>query len=126
MKAKEALEKKKWAVVGDVTNKSKYAYDIVEKLIENNHVVYKVDPRGSDDPEVLESLKEIPEKVDMVDLVIRSDKGIKVVKEMKELGLDHVFIQPGASSKEIIEYCENNDIEAIRGCVLAEYRNKLR
>ena len=52
--------------------------------------------------------------------------GIDIVKEMKELGLDHVFIQPGASSKEILDYCEENNIEVIRGCVLAEYRNLFR
>ncbi len=126
MRAREALEKKKWAVVGDVTNKSKYAYDIAEKLIEKDHVVYKVDPRGCNDPNVLKSLKEIPEEVDMVNLVVRSNMGIDIVKEMKELGLEHVFIQPGASSKEILDYCEENNIEVIRGCVLAEYRNLFR
>jgi predicted CoA-binding protein len=126
MRAREALDKKKWAVVGDVTNKSKYAFDIAEKLIEKEHVVYKVDPRGCEDPKVVQSLKDLPEKVDMVNLVVRSDKGIDIVKEMKELGLDHVFIQPGASSQEILDYCKDNDIEVIRGCVLAEYRSLFR
>lgn len=126
MRAREALEEKKWVVVGDVTNKSKYAYDIAETLLENDHIVYKVDPRGCDDPTVLKSLKELPEKVDMVNLVVRSDKGIDIVKEMKELGLEKVFIQPGASSGEILDYCEENNIDVIRGCVLAEYRNLFR
>lgn len=126
MNARDALKEKKWAVVGDVTNRSKYAYDIAEKLIEKEHIVYKVDPRGCDDPKVLKGLKDIPEKIDMVNLVVSSDKGIDIVKEMKELGLDQVFIQPGASSKEILDYCSENDIEVIRGCVLAEYRNSLR
>ncbi len=126
MIAREALDKKKWAVVGDVSNKSKYAYDIAKLLDEKDHVVYKVDPRGCSDSEVLKSLKEIPDDVDMVNLVVSPDKGIDIVKEMKELGLEKVFIQPGASSKEILDYCSNNDIEVIRGCVLAEYRNLFR
>lgn len=122
MNAREALEKKKWAVVGDVTNIVKFAYDITQKLIEKNHIVYRVDPRGAEDPKVFKSLKDLPEKIDIVNLVIDPAIGINVVKEMKELGLKHVFIQPGASSPEIIDYCEGNGIEVIRGCVLAEYR----
>lgn len=126
MIAREALDKKKWAVVGDVSNQAKYAHDIAKLLNEKDHVVYKVDPRGCNDPEVLNSLKEIPEEIDMVNLVVSPNKGIDIVKEMKELGLEKVFIQPGASSKEILDYCSSNDIEVIRGCVLAEYRNLFR
>ena len=110
-------------MVGDVTNRFKFTYDIREKLLEKNHVVYRVDPRGAKDPQVLKSLRDIPEKIDMVNLVIDPSLGIDVVKEMKELGLKDVFIQPGASSPEIVEYCEANGINIIRGCVLAEYRS---
>lgn len=124
--ARETLNKKKWAVVGDVTNESKYAYDIVNVLVENSHMVYKIDPRGSKEPGVLKSLKEVPGKIDIVNLVVRPTKGIEIVKEMKDLGLGQVFIQPGASSQEIMDYCLDNDIEVIKGCVLVEYRNLMR
>ncbi len=123
MKAREALKKKTWAVVGDVTNQAKYAYDICEKLEEKNHKVYRINPKDVSDPKVLKSLSDIPEKVDVVNLVINPAKGIDIVKEMKELGLEEVFIQPGAGSNDILEYCEGNNIDVTKGCVLAEYRS---
>lgn len=123
MEAREALSKKKWAVVGDVSNKAKFAYSISEKLKEKKHVVYEVDPRGCPDPSVFKSLKDLPEKVEVVNLVVSPDKGINVVKEMEELGLDCLFIQPGAASQEILDFCKDKDIDVIRSCVLAQYRN---
>ena len=124
MRASEALNEKKWAVVGDVTNPDKYAYDICNKLKEKGHDVHRVNPKGCADPSVHNSLKDVPEKVDVVNLVINPALGIDTVKEMKELGLKRVFIQPGASSPDIVDYCNANDIEVIRGCVLAEYRGR--
>lgn len=123
MNAKDALAKKKWAVVGDVTNRAKFAHSILEKLKEKDHEVYGVDPRGCSDPSILISLKDLPEKVEVVNLVISPDLGIEVVKDMKEMGLDCLFVQPGAGSEEIRVFCYENDIQLIRGCVLAQYRS---
>lgn len=110
---------KNWAVVGDVLNEGKFACSIAKKLERKNYNVFKVNPR-SDDPQVYKSLKDIKDKVDVVDLVITPTVGIDVVKEACDLGIDKIFIQPGAGSNEIRNYCKNKGVRVYEGCVLVE------
>jgi predicted CoA-binding protein len=123
MLGEEMMEFKNWAVVGDVLNEEKYAYKIVNRLNKGNYNVYKVNPRSKSDL-VYHSLGEVPEKIDVIDLVIHPKVGINVIKEAKELGIDKVLIQPGAESEEILEFCKENGIHAHQGCVLVELEKK--
>jgi len=123
MTGQNMLDFKNWAVVGDVLNQSKYAYKIAAKLEREGYNVFKVNPK-SDSIEVYKALKDIKEKVDVIDLVIHPKVGINVVKEAKEVGINKILIQPGAESEEIIDYCNQNDIEVFQGCVLLELAKK--
>lgn len=123
MTGEEMLEFNNWAVVGDVLNPEKYAYKIVDTLTKGNYNVFKVNPRSNSD-QVYRSLKEVPEKIDVIDLVIHPKVGLNVVKEAHELGIDKIFIQPGAESEEILEFCKENGIQAFQGCVLVELSKK--
>ena len=46
--------------------------------------------------------------------------GIEVVKEACALGIDKIFIQPGAGSREIKDYCKEKGVKVYEGCVLVE------
>lgn len=119
MTGHEMFQFKNWAVVGDVLNEGKFACSIAKKLERKDYNVFKVNPR-SDDPQVYKSLKDIKDKVDVIDLVITPKIGIEVVKEASELGIDKIFIQPGAESREIINFCKEKGIKVYEGCVLVE------
>jgi len=123
MIGEEMMEFKNWAVVGDVLNEEKYAYKIVNRLKKGNYNVIKVNPRSNSD-QVYKSLKDVKEKIDVIDLVIHPKVGINVIKEAKEVGIDKVLIQPGAESEEILEFCKENNIHAFQGCVLVELSKK--
>jgi len=123
MIGEQMMEFKNWAVVGDVLNEEKYAFKIVNRLEKGNYNVVKVNPRSNSD-QVYKSLKDVKEKIDVIDLVIHPKIGIKVMKEVKELGIDKVLIQPGAESEEILEYCKENNINAFQGCALVELSKK--
>lgn len=117
------LNFKKWAVIGDVLNEEKYAYKIVARLERNGYQVYKVNPRSGSE-KVYKSLREIKDKVDVIDLVIHPKVGLKMIEEAKEVGIDKVLIQPGASSDEILKFCEESKIQVHEGCVLVELAKK--
>jgi len=123
MIGEQMMEFKNWAVVGDVLNEEKYAYKIVRRLEKGDYNVTKVNPRSNSD-QVYKSLKDIKEKIDVIDLVIHPKVGIDVMKEAKEVGIDKVLIQPGAESEEILEYCKENNIHAFQGCALVELSKK--
>ncbi|NLZ50031.1 MAG: CoA-binding protein [Clostridiales bacterium] len=119
MDASTFMKYNNWVVAGDVVNEEKYAYKIKRRLEEAGYKVSGMKP-GLSQEGVYPSLKEVPYKIDVLDLCINPKVGIKVVEEAKELGIDKILIQPGAESEEIISYCRENSIVAIEGCALVE------
>ncbi|MDF2546044.1 CoA-binding protein [Anaerosolibacter sp.] len=119
MLGQEMLNEKRWAVVGDVLNPSKFAHIIKNRLINNQYDVFQVNPR-SQSPEVYRSLGEIKESIDVIDLCINPRTGLDIVKEADTLGIKKIFIQPGAESEEIIDFCKENNLQYYLGCVLVE------
>ena len=116
MRTEDLLNLSNWVVVGDVENQSKFAYRILKKLESRNFNVKGVNPKGGES--VYTSLKDVPYKIDVIDLCINPLKGIKIIQEAKTLGIQYILIQPGAESIEILNYCKENNLTAIEGCVL--------
>lgn len=117
MQAKELLDYKNWVVVGKVLDPEKFPYKILKSLEQGDFNVKGVNPKDATG-EVYKSLKEVPYKIDVIDLCITPALGIDIIKQAKELGIDKVLIQPGAESDEILSYCSQEGIEAIEGCAL--------
>jgi len=123
LKAGEFLDYKNWIVVGDVLNPLKYAYKILNSLKRDGFNVVGVNPSIKNEG-VYSSLRDIPYKVEVLDLCINPHKGIKVLQEAHELKIDKVLVQPGAGSPEILNFCKVNGILAIEGCALVELLKK--
>ena len=121
MDIKELMKLKNWIVIGDVSNSSKYAYKILNKFKEKEYIVSGVHPKGGDG--VFKNIKEVPHKIEAIDLCINPKLGIEFLKEAKELGIKNILIQPGAESDEILEYCKDNNINAIENCALVQLRS---
>ncbi|VYU00494.1 CoA-binding protein [Clostridium tertium] len=122
MDIRDMIKLNNWAVIGDVSNQSKFAYKIIEKFKEKGYTVAGVHPRGGEN--IYKSLKDIPFRVEAIDLCINSKLGIKYLEEANELGIKNVLIQPGAESEEILKYCMDNKINAIENCALVQLRSK--
>ena len=112
---KDFLKQKRFAVVGSFRNESKYAYRILKTLKEKGYEVYPVNPSLGevDGLTCYPSVKDIPDSVDVVDIVTPPQITEKIVRECKEKGISKVWIQPGAESKTVIEFCKDNNIEVI-------------
>lgn len=122
MKASEFMGFKNWAVAGDVLNKEKYASKIMTALKDNGYKVNGINPK-EESPEVSNNIKDLDEKIEVLDLCINPRRGLEIVKDAADLGIKNVLIQPGAESEEIIEFCKDAGINAVQGCALVELKN---
>ena len=110
MDIKEIMKENTFAVVGDTINEEKYAYKIKEGLLKKGYKVYSV---GKE----LQSINDIEEDIDIIDLCINPIRGLSLIKECKK-NFKCIVIQPGAESEDIITYLKQNNLPYIEGCVL--------
>jgi predicted CoA-binding protein len=110
MDLKGIMEQKTFAVLGDTLNEKKTAYEIKEKMTENG---YKVFPVGKE----LNSINDIPEDIDIIDLCIHPAKGLPLMKECKK-SFKAVVVQPGAGDEDLFNYLKAENIPYIEGCLL--------
>jgi predicted CoA-binding protein len=118
---KEFMAQKRFAVVGATDNPQKYGHQIVQNLQKRGYEVYPVNPKLTE----LEGLKcyaslaEIPVKVDVVDFVVPPKVTETTLKQCKELGLDHIWLQPGSESEAAIAFCQENNLKVVHSvCVM--------
>jgi len=119
------INRRVWAVVGASQNPAKYGYKIVQDLSSAGYKVYPVNPKGGEIEgiPVYRSLRELPEKPEVVDIVVPPQVTEEVVKECKELGLTRIWMQPGAESEKAIRYCEENGLQVVYGvCAMVNKR----
>ncbi|RAK05054.1 hypothetical protein C8C77_13520 [Halanaerobium saccharolyticum] len=118
---KETMELKNWAVVGATTKQNRFGYKIVKKLKENNYNVYPVNPKFEEVAglKCYDDLSSIDNQIDVVDLVVNPELGIKIMEEVNKLGIKYVWLQPGTRSQEIRDFAAKNDIELVEDCIYA-------
>ena len=119
----EFMKQRHFAVAGSFRNESKYAYQILKKLIQKGYTVYPVNPKLSsvDNITCYPCITDIPEVVDVVNLVTPPAISEKIVRECKNKNILKVWFQPGAESVNAIKFCKENNIDVIYDlCVMVE------
>lgn len=121
----DLLNMRTWAVVGANNNPQKFGYKIYRKLKDNGYIVYPVNPKYEliDGDKCYPNLSSLPEKPDVVEMVVSPQYGKDILKEASELGIQNVWLQPGTCDTEILELLENCGQNGIQGCVLVELCN---
>jgi hypothetical protein len=123
----EFLAKRVFAVVGASQNPEKYGYQIYKTLKEAGYKVYPVNPNADEilGDRCYPSLSNLPEKPEVVDVVVPPQVTMKVVEECRRLGIENVWLQPGAESPEVLEFCAKRGIKCVHGlCVMIESRKR--
>lgn len=120
MHLRDFMKMKNWAVIGDMENVLTYASQIRSELKEKGYKAYGVHPKGTGF--AYKSLKDISGEIDVVDLCINPREGVGYAKEIVELGIKYVLIQPGAQSDEVSAFLEVNGVEVVKGCALVGLR----
>ena len=122
----EFLEKSNvFAVVGASRDPSKYGHQIYKDLRAAGYKVYPVNPNADEilGDKCYPSLESLPETPQVVDLVVPPKVTNQIVKVCKKLGIEKVWMQPGSESETALNFCKENNIEAVYGvCVMVERR----
>ncbi len=114
------MKNKKIAVVGVSSNPNKYGYKIFKDLIENEYEVYGINPKLKElfNQTIYPSLKDIPQKIDTLIMVVPPQITEKIVDECIELGIKEIWFQPGSESEKAIEKAKKNGIKTITACFM--------
>lgn len=119
------VNRRTWAVVGATNDRHKYGNRILRDLRRAGYNIYAVNLNESEieDQPAYRTLADLPEKPDVVDIVVPPDQTEKIIRQCKELGLTRVWMQPGAESAEAIQYCHDNGIEVVHdACAMVQKR----
>jgi predicted CoA-binding protein len=117
------LKGKKIALVGATNKTDKWGYKILKVLKSKGYTVFPVHPsvEAIDGDKVWKTLRDLPEKPDGVNIVVPPSATEDAVRLAKELGIDLVWMQPGAESDDAIDFCDENGMECIHHkCILVE------
>lgn len=110
MDLKEVMQQNVFAVLGNTLDEEKYAYKIKHGLEEKGYTVYAV---GKE----LQSLNDIPEEIDIIDLCIHPVKGLALLKTCKK-PFKMIVVQPGAADEALYAYLDEHKLPYMDGCLL--------
>lgn len=109
------VNRRLWAIVGASQDRSKYGNRIFRSLRDAGYTVYAVNPNVDEveGAKAYPTLADLPELPDVVDIVVPPPVTERVVQQVHELGLNRVWMQPGAESQAAIEYCQQHGIQVV-------------
>lgn len=127
MVKKEMLDKKKWVVVGVSENKNKWGYKIWKKLKDHDYETYGVSPNYEEieGDKIYHSLSELPENVEVLDMVVAPHISMNILDEAKATNIDYIFFQPGTYNNKVIEKASSLGFKyLIDDCIYAELKSR--
>lgn len=123
MNSKEVmLQKKIWAVIGANDNPDKFGNIIYNRLKAEGYAVYPVNPLYDEveGDKCYPDLKSIPEKPEVLDMVVSPKRGKAFIDEAAELGIKYIWLQPGTYDQELLSLIDGKGLISIQACVLVE------
>ena len=129
-KIKAFFAGRRFAVVGASRDRAKYGNKVLRAYQQNDLEVFPVNP-SADEVEGLQAysdLTSLPESVHGISIVTPPDVTERVVEEAIELGIENIWLQPGAESPRAVSRADRAGVSIIAGgpCVLVAlgYREK--
>lgn len=110
------VKRRVWAVVGVSRDPRKFGYQVYRSLRDAGYTVYPVNLKAGkmEGAQVYATLADLPEPPEVVNMVVPPHVTEQVVREMHELGLTRVWMQPGAESEAGVRYCNEHGIQVIQ------------
>ncbi|SDF07495.1 CoA-binding protein [Sporolituus thermophilus] len=121
------LKLKTWAVVGATNNREKFGFKIFHFLRESGYKVYAVNPGVTEieGEKCYPTLGDLPDKPDVVDIVVPPRVGEKILHDCAKLNIKNVWLQPGADTEQVIRTAESLGLNVVHhACVMVEIRNR--
>ena len=121
----EFLDSQPIALVGASRNPKKFGYSAFRELKEKGMKIIPVNPLADEilGEKAYPNLKMLPAEVQSIIVFTKKDKTASVIREAKERGIKHVWIQQMADSKEALDELKDSGINYITGqCILMHYK----
>jgi predicted CoA-binding protein len=119
------LDSQPIALVGVSRNPKKFGYTAFKELKEKGMKIIPVNP-GADQimgEKSYPNVKALPSEVGGIIILTSKEKTAAVVREAKEKGINHIWIQQMADSKEALSELNGSGINFITGeCILMHYK----
>ena len=112
------------AVVGCSKDETKYSHIVAKYLIDAGYNILPVNPTADSvlGRKCFRSLREVPEKVGIVDVFRPSEEALEVAKQAIRIGAKVVWLQEGITSEEARKYCESNGLVFVQDkCTMKEH-----
>ena len=112
-----------WAVVGASGDRSKYGNKVLRSYQQKDRSpLYPINPRGGliEGLPVYALLADAPEVPRAASIITPHEVTEQIVEQAIELGIEHLWMQPGSESNLAVERAEQAGISVIHGgpCVL--------
>jgi hypothetical protein len=115
------LSQKKLAVIGVSRDPNQFANCAYRFLKTHGYKVYPINPKAAQvegDP-CFPNIASLPQKVDSALVVLPPEKTMKVLPEITEAGIKHIWLQQQTESPEAIQFCKDRKINLVYGeCIM--------
>lgn len=105
------------AVVGASRDRAKYGNKVLRVYMQNNRPVYPVNPNAQtvEGLACYPDLASLPEKVHGISIVTPPEVTERIVEQAGELGIENVWMQPGAESERAVARAGELGMNVIAG-----------
>ena len=114
------------ALIGASNDRNKYGNKIYRDLRNKGYNVTPINPKEEkiEGDRAYASIEEMKELPDIANFVVPPPVAIKIAQNITNLGIKHLWFQPGSESKELEDWLKNTDgIEyLINACIMVETR----
>ena len=114
------------ALIGASNDRNKYGNKIYRDLRNKGYNVTPINPKEEkiEGDRAYTSIEEMKELPDIANFVVPPPVAIKIAQNITNLGIKHLWFQPGSESEELEDWLKNTDgIEyLINACIMVETR----
>lgn len=109
------LQGEPFAVVGASTNREKYGNKVLRTYQQHHKTVHPINPRADliEGLQAYPDLASLPEVPHGVSIITPPKITEQIVREAVELGVKHLWMQPGAESASAVAYGRDNGVNVI-------------
>ncbi|KAI8365184.1 CoA-binding protein [Radiomyces spectabilis] len=123
--AQRFIRSPQFAVVGASTSPEKFGNKVLRWYIKSGLKVIPINPKVAEIESLatVASIKELPNPTETALSVITPPKiTLQVLKDAEELGIQNVWIQPGAEDGEVMKFAKTSSMNLIMGgpCILVQ------
>jgi hypothetical protein len=121
----EFLDSQPIALVGASRNPKKFGYTAFKELKEKGMKIIPVNPLADEimGEKSYPNVKMLPPEVQSIIVFTKKDQTASVIRDAKERGIKHIWIQQMADSKEALAELKDSGINYISGeCILMHFR----